>query len=385
MVHLFRAESLLAVCLVLIGSVSTVRADSFQPGLEIERRLIEQAEQGSGGNVAADDDGQSEEPPGLLGYRLHGRGGLSVEYVYTGEVFSNMRGGLNTTDATEYRGNFDLVITANLDEMGFAPGGALFLYGQNGHGQGITDRHVGDYQVLSNIDARDFMQMSEYWWERSLWDGLVRVRLGKRDCNEDFAAVDLAAHFINSSFGLHPTIPMPTFPDPSMAATVFFKVTDWLWFDAGVWDGVPDGRNWGFSGTGVTFSVYEFRAAYDLWDSLHGECHAAIWYHSGRWDDLAPGSTATFTGNRGIHAAAEQMIFKELPSEEEEADEDDGQGLGVFGQYSWAPEDRNEAHQYIGARLSPWTMVQPDLQYIASPNGNGRDAFAFGLRFELIL
>ena len=34
-------------------------------------------------------------------------GELLVEYVYTGEVFTNMRGGLNTTRATEYRGNFE--------------------------------------------------------------------------------------------------------------------------------------------------------------------------------------------------------------------------------------------------------------------------------------
>lgn len=94
-----------------------------------------------------------EEHPGLLGPILHGRGGLTVEYVYTGEVFTNMRGGLNTRRATEYRGIFDLMMTAELDQMGLAPGGTFFLYGQNGHGRGLTERHVGDFQVLSNIDA----------------------------------------------------------------------------------------------------------------------------------------------------------------------------------------------------------------------------------------
>ena len=40
---------------------------------------------------------------------------------------------------------------------------------------------------------------------------------------------------------------------------------------------------------------------------------------------------------------------------------------------------------FYKAQLSPWAMVQPDLQYIARPNGDGRDAFVFGLRFEVVL
>ncbi|MHC4181110.1 MAG: carbohydrate porin, partial [Planctomycetota bacterium] len=215
----------------------------------------------------------TEEDPGLLGPILHGRGGLTAEYVYTGEVFTNMRGGLNTRRATEYRGNFDLTMTADLDQMGLAPGGTIFLYGQNGHGRGLTERHVGDFQVLSNIDAPDFMQVSEYWWERGWFDGRVRVRLGKQDANEDFAVVEPAGDFINSSFGFHPTIPMPTFPFPSMAAAVFFQMTDWLSLDVGVWDGVPAIGNWGFSGTGVTFSICELNAHYELLGALPGTFH----------------------------------------------------------------------------------------------------------------
>ncbi len=74
---------------------------------------------------------EPEEAPGLLGYALHGRGGVAVEYVYTGEVMNNMRGGLNTRKATEYRGNFDLTVTTDLDRLGFFPGGTFFIYGQN--------------------------------------------------------------------------------------------------------------------------------------------------------------------------------------------------------------------------------------------------------------
>ena len=135
----------------------------------------------------------------------------------------------------------------------------------------------------------------------------------------------------------------------------------------------------------------------------------------------APGSNVTLTGNRGVHCEAQQILVKEDCS-----DPDDVQGLGAFFQYGWSPEDRNQAHQYIGSGLAyhgwfrgrdadvlglgvahlifsdrmpgqtaetaielfykaevlPRAIFQPDLQYIVRPNGNGRDAFVFGLRFE---
>lgn len=363
----------------------------------------------------------------VLGTWLQGQAApQQVEWIYTGEVFTNMRGGIDTNDATEYRGNLDLTITADLDEMGFAPGGTFFIYAQNGHGRGITDRYVGDFQVLSNIDAPDFMQVSEYWWDRELFDRLISVQLGKQDVNSRFAVMEMAADFINSSFGFHPTIPMPSFPDPSMAAAVSLRLTDRLSFEAGVWDGAPNGRNWGLSGTGTTFSICELSFDYALGrrDELPGQFHFGPWYHSDRFDDPAPGSTASFSGNHGIHCEMQQALFAER-----QGDHGNHQGLGAFAQYGWAPGDRNEAHQYVGggliyrglilgrgddvlgagvahlifsdrlpnqaaetavelfykARLTPRAVLQPDLQYIAHPGGRHRDAFAFGLRFEVAL
>jgi len=363
-----------------------------------------------------------------LASRLHGRGFLEAEYLYTGEVFTNTHGGINTNKAIEYRGNFDLVITADLDQAKLAPGGIFVIYGQNGHGRGLTERHVGDWQVLSNIDAWDFAQVSEYWWQRGLWDDRVTVRVGKQDVNDAFAVVEMAGDFINSSFGFHPTIPMPTFPDPSMGAAVFFEVTERVTFEAGVWDGIPDGRNWGFSGTGITFSTVELSVDYHLGGnrSLPGSVHAGSWYHSGPWDDLTPGSTRIFTGNHGMHLEAQQIL---LPEACRDTDEETAQGLGGFFQYGWSPQDRTVPHQYFGgglsytgllcnrdadvlglgvahllfsdrlgdlppetaielfykARITERVILQPDLQYIAHPSGQYRDALAFGLRFEVTL
>ena len=403
------------------------------------------------------EDEQEEKPPGLFGKHLHGRGGIEFEYVYTGEVFNNTRGGLSTYRAVPYRGNLDLVMKADLEKMGFGPGGKFFLYGENGHGFGPT-RYVGDFQIASNIDAPDFMQVAEYWYERGFCEGLLTVRLGKQDCNAEFVVVDLGGDFINASFGYAPTVPMPSFPNPSMGIAAFLKLGEHLGFKAGVWDGMPEIGNWGFSGTGVTFTVGELKAKYDLRPGLPGDFHAGVWYHSGQWEKLggvaaiesfgppprrlaryfglgaaasvAPSGklgiladSTEMTGNYGVYLGLDQLVFKENAG-----DEKDSQGLGVFAQYGWSPEDRNWAHQYIGgglvyrglvpsrdtdllgagvahvifsdalhgtghetaielyykAILRPWVSLQPDLQYIVSPSGVERDSLLVGLRTEIV-
>jgi porin len=363
-----------------------------------------------------------EELPGLLGWRLHPTGGVTTEYLYTGEVFNNAHGGIDTNNATKYRGNLDLTVTFDLDALGWRPGGTFFLYGQNGHGRGITEQYVGDYQVLSNIDAQDFMQVSEYWWERVLWDDLVVVRLGKQDANSEFAAVDGGGDFINSSFGFQPNIPMPTFPDPSMAAVTLVRLSESMTAAAGVWDGAPDGGNWGFSGTGITFTVGELHCNYALGCSgqFAGTYDVGMWYHSDTFDDLNTG--VPHAGNFGVYTQWEQRIYRESN------DPEDAQGLVAFVQYSWAPGDLNEVQNYFGAGLvysglidgrdedllgvgvahvefsealglsenetvveffykapvASWLTLQPDFQYIAHPGGIQRDALAIGLRFEAL-
>ncbi len=369
----------------------------------------------------------SEPAPGLLGHAFHGCGGITAEYLYTGEVFSNMRGGLSDVDATKYTGRFDMVLSGDLDEMGCAPGGIFFLHFQTLHGEGITDRFVGAHQRISNLDGNpgagyDLTQLSQYWWQRSILDGLVTFRLGKIYCDSVFALASRGGDFINTSLGWTHTMPMPANPDPSAAAIAFFELTDWLEFKAGVWDGAPNGRNWGFSGTGDLFSIYEFKASWALCDgSLPGDTNMGMWYHNAQFADQAGG--AAHTGNHGVYWGMSQLLSRE------NACADDAQGLGTFVQFGWAPEDRNVAEQYWGGglvytgalhgrdadtcgigignmtfstegprgedetmielfykvRLGPHIVIQPDLQYIASPGGLYTDSFVAGIRFQTVL
>lgn len=420
--------------LIALALVSRVEAKRFQhyPGDEdeAEKSAPERPAEASQPNreqtpdEASAKDDAPEVPPGLFGYALHGNEELKAEYIYTGEVFTNMRGGISTRDATRYLGLMDIALTADLKKLGFAPGGTVFVLGENSHGMGLTERFVGDRQVLSNIDPLEpFTQVTEYWWERKLADDTFTFRLGKQDVNKEFAVVDLGGDFINSSFGQHHNVPMPSWPDTAMGVLGLWQFRETSALKLATFDGAATGGSWGFSGTGDTFTIGEFEQQWSLCHKrLPGDFHVGLWYHNGSWANVQDDSQV-HSGNHGAYLGLDQMLWKES------WDAEDSQGLGLFLQYGWSPESLNEVPHYFGAgllykgllpgrdedttglglgqvtfstflpvrsnetavelfhkmRLTPHLTLQPDLQYIANPDGQYRDAFVFGLRCEAVL
>jgi porin len=374
-------------------------------------------------DVRGEKEEEPEHPPGLLGYRLHGRGPISVEYIYTSELFANVHGG--TRRQADYIGLLDLTLAADLQRSGSPIGGRFVILMQQLHGRGLTTSGaVEAYQVLSNIDAEPMTQVAEYYWERQWLDGKLFVRLGKQDANTDMAVVEPAKEFIHSSFGYHPTIPMPTYPQPSAGAFAALKLNEHWTFKIGVWDGQPQVGNWGFSGSGLAFSIFEINYHYFLGrgDRYPGRFHFGPWHHNQQPAEID--GPRIFSQNYGYHLEWEQRTYYERPG-----DDEDEQGLSCFLQYGYAPGDRNLTEEYLGAglvyrgllprrnddllgagvawlrfsrrladlrpetavemfykaRLSRYVVLQPELQYIAHPGGNGSDALVFGVRLELTL
>lgn len=165
--------------------------------------------------------------------------GLSAGFVYTGEYFDNLRGGINTSGAGEYRGDLSIYLELDTETAGWWDGGTFFAHLQEQHGQGITEDHVGDFQVLSNIDAGDFKQVSELWYRHGFLDNAYWIKVGKMEANEDFAGMDFGTEFIHSGAGFAPTIPLATFPDQDWGIVFGASPVDWLSVNAGlyIWDG----------------------------------------------------------------------------------------------------------------------------------------------------
>ncbi len=76
--------------------------------------------------------------------------GIDIEMVYTGETFSNLRGGLNTSGASEHRDLFDMTLTADAEKFGLGPG-SIFIYAQLGNGTGITEERDWFYELTGKF------------------------------------------------------------------------------------------------------------------------------------------------------------------------------------------------------------------------------------------
>jgi len=366
--------------------------------------------------------------------------GITFEMDYTADMFYNMHGGLNTSDADQYRGVLNIGLTLDTELMGLWEGGTFFLGFQQIHGTDITERHVGDIQALNNNDAPDRTQLAEFWYEHSLFDGKWRIKLGKMDANADFCYVDYGGELMNSSAGINPIIPMPQYPDPSLGIATFIEPIDWFYLAAGVYDGKYDemgtgertGFDTAFHGRNDSFTVVELGLlpTFSIGEQeLPGAYRVGGWYQSGDWDvffnDLGGRLPArTHRGNAGVYLNFDQMAYRENPEIE-----DDEQGLGAFFQFAWAPSAYNEISQYYGfggryvglvptrdaditglgvfhvslsgrvqeledrhsetaieffhkLQLTEFISIKPDMQYIINPGGDGHDAIAAGLRFE---
>lgn len=325
----------------------------------------EEMEEGEEEEMEEEEGEEEELPPGLFMRLPHEMrdGGITVEYIYTGETFTLARGGMSGQNATNYRSNFDLVMIGDTERLGWWDGGRIFLYGQSMQGRPLSLDHVGDVQLFSNIDSTIsdterfyFTTISEFWYEHYFWDDILRVKIGKQDSNVDFALSDVGGDFVHSSFGMVPMIPMPTFPSQALGCAVFCQLSETASFGVGVYDGTlssgTTGGRFGFDtlGHNGAMSLYQFE-----WKPQSGPngqhpstVRIGAWQHSDNtvWTELtADPAPRTFVQNYGFYTTADHMLWKESYGD------DDDQGLSVFGMFGWAPGNRNMMQESYGGGM----------------------------------
>lgn len=394
---------------------------------------------------------EPESPPGLFLRMPHefAGGAITGEYIYTAETFTLAKGGINDNNFTNYRHIIDMVFTFDTAGLGMWEGGRFFLYGHDIQGKPMSLEHVGDWQLFSNIDSTIsdterpyFTTIGEYWYEHLLLEGALRAKIGKQDANVDFAYSDLGGEFVHSSFGLQPTVPLPTYPSQGLGTAFFYSVSDEFTLAAGVYDGTLAGDMRSLSG----FQTMGHNGAISLYQAewkpqsgpnlqLPTTIRVGMWHSSNNtdWVELTDGpNPRTFSQNYGTFASLDQMVFKESYGD------DDDQGLGVFFMFGWAPEDRNALSEYYGAgfvykgfvegrdedtcgagvahgqfgspyrlqsaaagdtvgpnetaielfykvQCSQYFTIQPDFQIICNPSGMYKDALVPGIRASWVL
>ncbi len=346
--------------------------------------------------------------------RLESRG-VAIGFSYTAETFSVLQGGAPSRRPGEYLGSFVSTLTLDLGSAGFGRG-RVFFSAQSLHGRGVNDSRIGAAQALSNLDSTGFAKFIEAWYGDSYWNGRVNIKAGQQYADTDFGVVEIGSDFLNSSCGLNPTIPMPSFPRPELGASVWIAPTSWLSWGAGVFKG---GEGETLSETAAPLKKSPFTIIEAKLQPLGNQSPWRGTYRVGVWRQVRASSLSTTdtvkepVRNAGIYVAADQW-FAQSP---------EGRGPGVFFQWGWTPPDRNEITRYTGAgvayrglltrrpadtfglgliraslaavnpetaielfyqlQLTDNLRIQPDIQWIRHPASQGRNTLAAGLRVGL--
>ncbi|MDH5760926.1 MAG: carbohydrate porin [Gemmatimonadota bacterium] len=167
---------------------------------------------------------------------------VAAEVAYTGEVMTNVRGGVRR--GARYLDNLDATLEMDLEQAFGWSGATIFLYGLGNHG-GEPSELVGEAQTVSNIEAPSAWRLYEAWIEQSLAGGVVSVRAGLYDLNSEFDALESSSLFINSSHGIGPNLSQTgnngpsIFPLTSLSLRVRVDISNRVHAQAAVLDGVP--------------------------------------------------------------------------------------------------------------------------------------------------
>lgn len=248
------------------------------------------------------------------------------------------------------RYSFDLSVPVNGEKLWRVKGSDGLVRLRN-HQSNFGDDFVGAAQLYSNIDAGSATTLYEAWVEQRLLSSKIRLKAGKIDANTEFAAVQTASDFLNSSMGFSPTImEFPTYPEPKLGFNVFFH---------------PSSRN--------TFSIGVFQTASAGPLSIVEGAHAWTFGHAessgrasvGYW--RLAGSVPHFDREMsehtdGVYSVVEQKVWKSSATSQ-------ARSLSLFLQLGTADETVSAFARHIGGGgvlQGPWRRRGQDSIGIAA-------------------
>lgn len=158
---------------------------------------------------------------------------------YKGDFVTNFRGGIEP--GSTYLGLADLFLHFDAEKAGLWKGGEFLVHGANSHGGEPSANLIGDFQVVSNIEAGNHTFLYELWFKQRFAN--VTATIGLQDLNAEFAASSIGSIFLNSSFGIHSVISdnilAPIFPLTSPGITLCWDASEKLCIKTAAYRGCP--------------------------------------------------------------------------------------------------------------------------------------------------
>ncbi|MFY9153695.1 MAG: carbohydrate porin [Prolixibacteraceae bacterium] len=329
--------------------------------------------------------------------------------TYKGDLVSNFNGGIKT--GSTYLGLADLFLDFDTEKAGLWKGGKFLVHGANSHGGEPSANLIGDFQFVSNIEAGEHTFLYELWYKQT-FSNLTAI-IGLQDLNAEFANSNVAALFLNSSFGIHSVIAdnllAPIFPLTSPGFTLNWCTTNKLCLKMAVYKGCPIefddntyNLNWNLNYLRGMLWVAEGQYFWTGHSEQNNDLKAGVFFHQHCEDS---GVVNSGTGNilffdYGFYLVGDHQLTSSGENE---------RGLSFFYQLGISP--RNDNFGYFGtgfsytglfsragtdelglamargmltqekgpdettfeltykAHLTQQIYLQPDLQYVVHPGG----------------
>ena len=390
--------------------------------------------------LPAEEDGGLLKTAGLSSSSLEDRG-IRFAGNYAAEILGNVHGGIHTRAAYNGLLHFGLEIDAQ-KAVGWQ-GATLHVEAIHPHGNSLTERYVGDFGVVSNLDSYDTLRLYEAWLEQNFFDDHVSLRAGFLAADTEFAVVESAGLFINSDFGVpaaqSANFPMSCYPFSTLGVRLRIEPAPGWSVMLAAYDGNPAPGALGDPTPGAAFSneFNHWNTHFALRQDEGAMLFAEVgWhmegedtkdapaplalsikvgggYHTDRFANLDRPDERGTSGNFNLYAIVERELWREPGTKHD--------GLTAFAQGVFAPENRNflrhsaeaglvyqglaqsDARDSLGlglawlgvardARdeytveltyqyaLTGWWNVQPDVQWVINPGGRSDNALVIGLR-----
>lgn len=282
--------------------------------------------------------------------------GLDYKSSYIGDFLYNAAGGKQ--QGLAYLGMASLGIHIETEKLRLWKGGSIYVLGKSVHGHSPTEKLVGDFQTISNIDGGEHTYLHEFWYKQRFnnWS----ITAGLQDANEELAVNEVGDLFVQSSFGIPSvvaeSVPIAIFPLTNIGVTLQAHIHENIDVSAAVYNGNPNhfeanpyNTDWKFDKQDGILSIAECK----IHSTSDDYITVGYYNHSGleEYNDSIQQYELSFEQNYGAYSIINYTAWQHPQSDTK---------LGVFVQAAISPKAINENYYYIGfgGVLSNWGKAQ---------------------------
>ena len=354
--------------------------------------------------------------------------GVSPYMTWTSQITRNLDGGLRT--GTDMEGVVELGADLDLEKLGLWKGATIHT-----SGFWIQDNDdpsadfIGNFDEVSNLTALRSVRFYQAYVKQSFFAGKVTAKIGQLALDDDFMISAQSSMFMNASFGSLPVLSantkVPIYPLGALGVWAQMNFTSAFRLQMGIYGGDAGTQSSNRNGFNYSLSLHQGAAMMTELglDRGGGTCKLGALLHTGEFTDYRTGDVRS--GNYALYMVLDQMLIGNR----------DAPKLGVFLRSGLTPLVAcNEVDRYIDAgitgqglcdgdrvgigcshvsfgvpfvesqrnagiqvtdsesvielsyqkQLTHWSMIQPDLQYVITPqNAAASNALVATVRMRI--